>query len=132
MTRDRGSALYLVVTLVATLGFLSIAMSEAFTVLLRETVRERASQAALYAAEGGLAHARAALARDPEYAGDAVEVGAGRAEIRVESGGADGRRIRVRGVVSGTDSPGATVERRIVATVRLGRGLPGVVGWSEE
>lgn len=133
-SRERGHALLYVVFFAVTVGFAAEAFLASFGVLLRETVRERATVAALYVAEGGLARARAALARDPGWRGGTVEVGAGRAEVRVIEvpGRPDRRTVRVRGLVAGSDAPGATVERRIVAGLALRDGLPRLVFWTEE
>jgi type II secretory pathway component PulK len=134
---ERGVALYLVITFVAFVAIVTTSMLASFHALMGETARRGGSLAALYVAEGGLARARAALAQDRGFAGESLAIGRGTAEIKVE-GGAESRVVHVRGVVPDDGAPGATtgatIERRITATLRLGgaAGLPVVTAWREE
>jgi hypothetical protein len=103
--------------------------------LAAESRRAARSLEALHAAEGGLALARARLARDPSFAGGSVDVGRGRSEARVEplDGRPDARRVLSRGTVAGEDAPGATVSREVEAVLRLGAPgrLPAVESYAE-
>lgn len=76
-----------------------------------------------WAAEGGVEHARAMLARDPSWTGDRVTIG--RVEVVVTVTGAGAER-QVVADVAPPQGPRARVDVRLA----LGAGLPRVVAWS--
>jgi hypothetical protein len=135
-TGERGATMYLVIVFLTTFSLFAVMLLTSFSRLIAEADRERDSIAALYVADGGLAVARARLARDPAWAGGTVEVGRGNVEMKIAagSGGAETREVHVRGVVPGGSAKDATVERRIRATLALGGAgtLPRVTAWREE
>jgi len=132
---SRGAALYMVVIFLAVTAMGSIAFSMSFANLVRETARARESREAFYAALGGIEAARAHLRRDPAYAGGDVSVGPGRASVRVARGAGGGGvyEVTVSGRIESAHAPGTTIERRILATLRLSGGrLPEIVSRREE
>lgn len=110
--RDRESGFSILVALAVTLLLGTLAMATALRMqdLARDGNRDRASLAAFHAAGGGVAAARAALARDPAWKGGTIPVGRAAARVAVAADLSDplpppGRRPR-RGA-----GPGSGVRR---------------------
>ena len=123
--RQRGaalmSALFLVLVFV-TAGALVHAAGQRRDAAQRQDVQRAQT---FWAAEGGVEHARAALARDPSWSGGTVDVGTHVVSIAVSPLGTDSDADREITV----DVPG-TAPTRLVVRLALGPGLPSVVAWS--
>ena len=132
--REGGFSLLLLLALVAVASVCSIALLGRLQHLARERVRTRASDAAFWAAQGGVERARAALARDPGWGGGEAALGRGRVEVRVEpvEGEPDCRAVRSLGFDPGLGTEATAARRTVTAVLRLGDGPPRVVAWREE
>jgi type II secretory pathway component PulK len=76
MRRDeRGSALVFALLILLMASALGAAVLERGRGLAAATKHDRTDLAAFYAAEGGIAHARHALARDPAWSGATLRIG---------------------------------------------------------
>jgi hypothetical protein len=131
---DRGIAFYMVVLFTVFLGGLCLAFRGSFTAAVRDRSRERAAVAAVYAAQGGVERARAALARDPSWKGGATAVGRGSAEVVVrEVPGEPGYRTVVSvGAIPGPGVGNVAAKRRVEVVLLLGEGLPRIVSWRDD
>jgi hypothetical protein len=118
---DRGAALpaaLALVVVVTSAGYASLSRARTELAAARcEAVHERA----VHAADAGVETARAALARDPAWAGGTVRVGTCDVVVAVTRG--DGGWF-----VSSRAQPG-DVRARVLLTQVEGR-LPAVTGWS--
>lgn len=86
--RERGFFLVHALFLLILAAALSAVLLTRSRGLAAATAHDRVELRAVYAAEGGLAKARHALARDPAYAGETLRIGACTVTITVERGGA--------------------------------------------
>ena len=134
--RESGVFLYILLIFVILSVALTVSLGGNFTALVRDRPRERAALAAVYAAQGGIERARAALARDPAFGGDrpdSVAVGRGSAEVTVGRvpGEPELREIVSIGSIPGPGVDGIAARTGIVARVRLGPALPRVLSWRE-
>ena len=120
MTHQRGFAMLWAMFLVILVGSLSFVMLERDQTMRRSGSTDVQALAAFHAAEGGLAHARHALARDPAWSGDTFRIGRCDVQVAVEPVG-DGWRVR------STAEPGAG---RIAAVLAPLEGLPRIDSWS--
>ena len=123
--RRTGATLVMVLMLllaVATAGA-TLCLRASDTARLNVLGRERL--AARYAAEAGIARARASLAHDAAYAGETIRFDAFDVAIRVAPS-PDGRRA-VRAVAT---SP--TAHTAVEAKLRLTSGLPAIDAWADE
>lgn len=115
---ERGTAMILAMVVLGMAASLGVILLERSRGVEAATRHDRTELQALYAAEGGLAHARHALARDESYAGETIRVGGFDVAIEVDAN-ADGWTAvaRVTGV-------------RIDATLKHNAaGLPVVGDW---
>ena len=118
--RERGSALVLALLVLALAASTGALLLERGRGLEASTRHDREQLEALYAAEGGLAHARHALARDRGYAGETIRVGRHAVSIAVQERGDEVEVVTRAGGV------------RLVARLRPGKGLPRVVAWRSD
>ncbi len=117
--RERGAALVWALVLLGFAASLSALLLERGRTLDAGSKADLASLKALYAAEGGIAAARHALARDPAWVGETVRVGECEVMIRVER--RDGRwLVRSR-------AGAAAIEATLSGTA----GLPAIEPYSE-
>jgi hypothetical protein len=131
---EGGFAIVVVLLLLVIAAAISVDFAGRFSAVMRDRGTSRASTAALYAAQGGVERARAALARDASWTGEDLVVGDAVASVRVAAveGATDLRRVEVVGVAPAKAQANFRAQRRIDAVVRLGPGLPRVVGWRED
>ena len=113
MKDERGSALIIAMFVLVLAGSVTALIFERARGLDAATRHDRESLQAFYAAEGGLARARHALAGDPTYVGETLEVG--------------GREVAV--TVAHWTVVVLTRGCRIDAQLELTAGLPRVVSW---
>jgi hypothetical protein len=135
--RDRaegGYIVYTVLVFVILIAALSVGLRGALQAAVRDRPRERSAVAAVYAAQGGIEKARAALARDPSWAGGTVAVGRGSAEVAVRevSGEPSLRTVVSIGSVPGPGAGNVAAKRRVEVRLRLGEGLPSILSWRED
>jgi hypothetical protein len=132
---ERGIALYLLV-LLAVVGLgAALGTTGHLLALRRARPMERALFEARWAAEGGVALARASLARDPAWSGGTMPVGPGEVAVSVTVPAAP-EDLQVRIVRStgsrGFGGPGGADARvRITARLRLEVGGTTLLGWHE-
>ncbi len=134
--RDRESGFSILVALAVTLLLGTLAMATALRMqdLARDGNRDRASLAAFHAAGGGVAAARAALARDPAWKGGTIPVGRAAARVAVAADLSDPslRRVVVLGEEPGPGAGSVAARLRVEAILRLREGaLPAILSWSE-
>jgi type II secretory pathway component PulK len=122
MNGERGLVLVWGMLIVVLIGAASSVFFVRSNTLLAESTTDRMRHQSFWAAEGGLEHARHALAMDPEFAGGTTQVGECRAISRVTKTD-DGWKVEVRATPGGA---------RISATLKPGEGLPTVEGWRSE
>lgn len=120
MKRERGAALIWAMLVLLLVGSTSAILWERSRTVLASAAFDRTRARAFAAAEGALAHARHALATDPDFAGATVDVGGIAATSKVE-------RTATGWHVLATAAPGVRIE----ATLAPANGLPAVVEWSE-
>lgn len=120
MKRERGAALIWAMIVLLLVGSTSAILLERSRTALGSAAFDRARTRAFEAAEGGLAHARHALAANPDFAGATVDVGGIAAASKVE-------RTSTGWYVVVTAVPGVRIE----ATLAPASGLPAVTTWSE-
>ena len=97
---------------------LSVILLEREDTMRREASTDAEALAAVHAVEGGLAHVRHALARDPTYAGEIVTIGACKVKTSVV------RQEPTGWSVSLVAQPGA---KRLAVELAPTKGLPKVV-----
>jgi len=134
---ERGTLFYLLALLAAVSVVAAAGMTGSWHALLRSIPRERAEFDARWAAEGGIAFARASLARDPAWTGGSVPVGRGAAEVTVRPDPAEPADPHLREVVSIGSRPfggpgGASAHARVVARVRVAGRRTFLFTWREE
>lgn len=116
--RERGTAMILALMVMGMAASLGAILLERARGLEASTSHDRTELTSLYAAEGGLAHARHTLARDEGFSGERIRVGDREVEIVVEE--AD----------DGWTVVSSTTGVRIDATLsRNAFGLPVVADW---
>ncbi len=119
MNRERGNVLIYAMLLVLVVGAASAVLFTRGRTMRRDARTDVMRDAAFQAAEGGLAHARHALARNPGFKGADLTIGSCRV-LSVVSRDDDGWRVVV------TANPGSG---RVEARLRGGEGLPVVDSW---
>ncbi len=126
-SRESGFSILLVLALALLLSTLAMVTAQRMMDLSRDGRRGRDSAAVLYAAEGGVEAARAALVRDPAWAGGSVDVDGIGVRVTVERLSAEPAAFRVAAVAVGRGA-----SRRVEA-VLLARGtaLPSLASWKE-
>jgi hypothetical protein len=129
MTRRRGSALVVVLALVALAGATGVALTSHTRRAVESARLARLRTAARLRAEGGVEAARAALARDPSWAGG--DDFSAQVEVAADASDEALRVVRSRAVASPSGPDGPSAVHVVEATLRLGDGLPSVVRWRE-
>jgi type II secretory pathway component PulK len=119
-----GAALLLAIAALVVVAAAGAALCLRVSETARSNVSERANLAARYAAQAGVEKARAAIARDPAYAGESFRFDDFDVDVKTTSD-ADGRRV-VRSTAAS-----ATSRAWVEATLRVGAGLPVVESWRE-
>jgi type II secretory pathway component PulK len=119
MRSERGFAMVWAMLLVIAVG-----STTALLVLRGRTVRQEAAadrirDGSFHAAEGGLAHARHALAQDPAFAGETIVVGGFRVTSEVDRANAGWRVVVIA-------RPGGG---RLEATLGETEGFPAIRAW---
>ncbi|MEM7202044.1 MAG: PilX N-terminal domain-containing pilus assembly protein [Planctomycetota bacterium] len=127
--RESGAALILALLVLVVLGTVTTLSIERAGLLARSDVHQRERLRALFAAEGGVAQARHALALDPDYSGARLRIDTCDVEIEVTSRATDPRQWTVRSVGRHPGAKGLTYS--IETVLRDGPGLPAVVSWLE-
>lgn len=134
-TRRRGAALWMALGLLLVVAAAGAVIHARTVESANAALRGRSDLDAFWAAEAGIARARAALAADPAWAGGPLALGSSTVTIAVE---ADGEERRVRSEAhfepSGGGPAGSPTAARalVVAHLRLAQegALPAVVSWS--
>ncbi len=129
-TARRGGGMILAMILLSLLAAATVAFVGIFSQLFESTRLENARLPTLYLAEGGLARARWALARDESYQGEQLELGAGLAAISVETVPEDSRARDIE--VVAWEGSAKRAHTRLHVRVQLSEGLPGVLTWRED
>lgn len=114
---ERGWAMIWACALLVSAGTLAAVLLERDQTMRREAVNDATALQAFHAVEGGLAHVRHTLARDPEYRGAPLKVGAVDLHITVRRTAANTWSTEIR-------APGRGAGLR--ATLQGRPGLPGV------
>ncbi len=128
--RDRGMALIITLLVVAAAALFAMTMADRTRRGVVDTVRDRLSATAHAAASGGIEHARWALARDPDYAGETLQIGA--SDVRLDvTRNADQVQVVARAAIDAAPYASEIAER-VEATLALrGEHLPVVTHWRE-
>jgi len=121
MNGERGFIFIWALLLVVLVGATSSVLFLRSSTLLAESGTDRIRSQSFWAAEGGMAEARHALAADPAYAGGTIQVGPGRA-ISTVTRTEDGWHVEVRATPGGA---------RIEADLVPGDELPRIARWQE-
>jgi Tfp pilus assembly protein PilX len=130
MRHERGMALVIALLVVAAAALLALTMADRGLRVARDTVVDRVSATAQAAAAGGVDRARWALAQDPDYDGETLEIGNCSVSIAVVNAG---RKRSVAISASTGSAPFAeTVTRRVDAELLLrDAALPRITAWRE-
>ncbi len=137
MRRQRGMALILALLLVAFAAMTALTLASRARDVAMDAARDRTGAVARAAAQGGVERARWALARDPNYRGETVTIGASSVTVTVGVGGApgaDGSRAVTVTVIAHAPAPpfADSMTARVIAELRRRRDqLPAIVTWRE-
>ena len=110
MNGERGFVMVWGLLIVVLIGAASSVFFVRSNTLIAESSTDRMRQQSFWAAEGGLAHARHALAEDPEFTGATTEVGGTRAISKVTKTD-DGWSVEVRATPGGARLSAAPAPR---------------------
>ena len=130
MKRERGAALLMALMLLIVVSAAGATMHARSLRVATETILEKRALTARWAAEGGIALTRAALARDEGFDGGTSTVGDAEVRVTVEGDG-DLRIVESVAFVRPSGDHGPRTRVRIRASLRLGDGLPAIESWNE-
>ena len=130
MRRERGMALIIALLVVAAAALCALTMAERGRRVATDTVVDRVTATARAAASGGVERARWALARDVDYQGETLRIGACDVTIEVMH---DGTQCAVTVTAQTGAAPFAeSVTQRVEADLSLHEArLPKIVSWRE-
>ncbi len=126
---EHGAVLVFALLIATVLGAAYTALRSGTDALATSDARYADRLTALYAAQGGVQAARAALRHDPSYRGAELGIGRCRIDISVlaEAGATSRWRVRVRASLGGRRAAGIDV--LLAATAP--DALPAIVSWQE-